>query len=362
MKKGKENRGAKLDALQVACVFLGCVIGAGFASGREIYSYFVVYRERGFLGILVFSAFIFITLFCLTELIVSFRLRNQRQALHLCFGHYAGRVLFIFITSFCFCEFSVMAAGFDALMVEHFDVSRGPGFVVFVFFMYFLLLFGKPALLRLNALLSPVMLWSIVFICIFVLLIKDVGVFQSVIGFERRDMPYMSAMLYWGYNALTGVGVLCALGDMIRDKGGARRVTAYCTLLFVFAVLIVFLALGAYYKEIGLVEMPVLALAGKGGAFVKSLYSVAVAFALITTAAAAAFAVTACAPPEKNPLILFLICAGSFLFFSFDFSYLVDNLYAFFGIAGVVLCFGIIAKYVLVRWETLFKSARPAKK
>ena len=39
-------------------VIIGTIIGAGFASGQEIYSFFNIYKENGFLGIILASILI----------------------------------------------------------------------------------------------------------------------------------------------------------------------------------------------------------------------------------------------------------------------------------------------------------------
>lgn len=357
--KDKKDLEYLKDSFKVACVFLGCVIGAGFASGREIYSYFVVYKADGYKAILTFAVFLFATLWALCNLIVRHKIRNQGEMLGICFGGHAGKIMFVIIIVFCFCEFSVMASGFDALLQEQLQMDKGIGFVFFVILMYFILIFGKSAMVRLNAVLSPFMLWCIVLICVYVLLVQDVGVFAQVVSLIKTRSSYFSAILYWGYNALTGIGLLCALGDFIPDKKRGRAVTLSSALLFIFSVLLVFTALGAYYGEVSVLELPVLYLAGLGGDFIKGIYAAAMACAMITTAAAAAFAVTACAPEGKLPFVSLLICGGAFCLYSYDFSYLIDNLYAFFGLAGIALCAGVIAREGRDRAVTWFRRRDP---
>ena len=43
------------EILSIVLVIIGALIGAGFASGQEIYSFFYTYGEKGIIGIIVTS-------------------------------------------------------------------------------------------------------------------------------------------------------------------------------------------------------------------------------------------------------------------------------------------------------------------
>lgn len=46
------------SVLKVVFVIIGTIIGAGFASGKEIYLFFVIYGKNGMIGILISSILI----------------------------------------------------------------------------------------------------------------------------------------------------------------------------------------------------------------------------------------------------------------------------------------------------------------
>ena len=43
------------EVLKSVFVIVGAVVGAGFASGQEIYSFFNIYNENGLIGIIISS-------------------------------------------------------------------------------------------------------------------------------------------------------------------------------------------------------------------------------------------------------------------------------------------------------------------
>lgn len=41
------------NILKICFVIIGTIIGAGFASGKEIYTFFNIYGPKGFLGLII---------------------------------------------------------------------------------------------------------------------------------------------------------------------------------------------------------------------------------------------------------------------------------------------------------------------
>ena len=47
----EENR--KIGSFEIAMIYVGSIIGAGFASGREIWQYFGVFGKTGIVGLFI---------------------------------------------------------------------------------------------------------------------------------------------------------------------------------------------------------------------------------------------------------------------------------------------------------------------
>ena len=56
-------------SLKKSCLLIGMVVGAGFASGREITDYFLLYGERWKTGIAVSGALFFVYTFAASYII-----------------------------------------------------------------------------------------------------------------------------------------------------------------------------------------------------------------------------------------------------------------------------------------------------
>ena len=49
----KDSKSVNLNIINVALMFVGAIMGAGFASGREIWQFFGVFGAKGKIGVLL---------------------------------------------------------------------------------------------------------------------------------------------------------------------------------------------------------------------------------------------------------------------------------------------------------------------
>mgnify|MGYP006903058778 CR=1 FL=1 len=76
MEEAKAYKKTNLNFLNVALMFVGAIMGAGFASGREIWQFFGVFGKQGRVGILLIAV-MFVVLGMMTA-----DSRNQRYGAH----------------------------------------------------------------------------------------------------------------------------------------------------------------------------------------------------------------------------------------------------------------------------------------
>ena len=57
------------ETISIVLVIIGALVGAGFASGQEIFSFFYLYGENGIYGILIMSILIGILIYRVLKII-----------------------------------------------------------------------------------------------------------------------------------------------------------------------------------------------------------------------------------------------------------------------------------------------------
>lgn len=136
------------------CMLLGCFLGAGFISGREIASYFSKFGNQSIWGVVIATILLFI--FTLFFLILSNKTNSFDKFSRYYFGK-CDRVANIFMAICVLIISSSMFAGTISL-AETFNVNKFV-FVIITFILSFLIVKGNiNSLSRLNVIIMPLIL------------------------------------------------------------------------------------------------------------------------------------------------------------------------------------------------------------
>src|SRR5690625_6287832 len=118
----------------LAATYIGTIVGAGFATGKEIIVFFSVYGNYGTIGIAI-CGFLFI-IAGTKMMIISSRIQaySYKELNNYLFGHRIGQVvnLFVFIVSISIT--SVILSGAGALFHEQLGFSYHFGIIVSILF------------------------------------------------------------------------------------------------------------------------------------------------------------------------------------------------------------------------------------
>ena len=72
-----------IEVISITLVIIGALIGAGFASGQEIFSFFYIYVKNGIYGILIMSILIGIFIYKSLKIIYQKQVYNYNDFLNL---------------------------------------------------------------------------------------------------------------------------------------------------------------------------------------------------------------------------------------------------------------------------------------
>ena len=81
VKMNHERNVTFMNILKVVFVIIGTLIGAGFASGQEIYTFFFSYGIKGILGIVISSTIIGLTIYKTFKIIEKNNIKNYKEFL-----------------------------------------------------------------------------------------------------------------------------------------------------------------------------------------------------------------------------------------------------------------------------------------
>ncbi|TGU91767.1 hypothetical protein EN829_060920, partial [Mesorhizobium sp. M00.F.Ca.ET.186.01.1.1] len=108
---------------QIAFTYIGTVVGAGFASGKEIVEFFVQYGTQGLIGIVIAtSLFVWAGI---RVMLISYRIQanSYQEVSTYLFGHPFGTVFNTLLLTVLLGTTSVMLAATGAIFWESFRLS-----------------------------------------------------------------------------------------------------------------------------------------------------------------------------------------------------------------------------------------------
>ena len=331
--------------LSIAFVYIGLVIGAGFASGREIFEYFSLASRTDFTGIIFaslgFAAISYITM----SLAKRYSVETFDALLSRVSGRFATPVK-LFMNLFMFCGFFIMLAASGVLFESTFNLPPKFGIFLLAALCFLVFVFDLRGIVTVNTVLVPLMIAGMLYLCITSMLFDTKPVSSLYNSISRNFL--VSAICYVSYNTITAGAVLVPLSANAKKRELLRSsVIAGCILGGL--IFLVWSALNIYYDAIFSSEMPLLILAAAHGTISEWIYTAVLFMALCTTAISQGFGILSKFRFKKaldRALAAAIICLGAIPFAGFGFSALISRLYSAFGFLGLGWTAMLMYKYI----------------
>ncbi len=332
------------QVINISAVFIGLVIGAGFASGKEIFEYFSIPSTTDCTGIVIATISFAAICYIIMQLAQKHQCSDFDSLLRILSGRLSPIVRFFMLT-YMFCGFFIMLSACGVLARETFGLSPQSGIWLLALVCFCVFAFDIKGLVAINTILVPLMVAGIVFIC-FASLFQPVPVFSSFNTIKTN--PLISSLCYVSYNTITAGAVLVPLSMTANKKQliGASAISGCILGLLIF---VIWLTMNTFFESLISADMPLLTLSTGRGTITTYIYTAVLFMALCTTAVSQGFGILSKFNFTKSSHRVFaaaILCMLAIPFAGFGFSALVSNLYSAFGYAGLLWTGVIIWKFV----------------
>lgn len=201
---------------QVAATYIGTIVGAGFASGKEVIQFFTQFGEFGTLGVAASGALF--TWIGTKMLIFSSRIKaySFNELMAYIFGERLGTVIQSLIFFIIFGVTGVMLAGAGATFEEQLGLPKQLGIILSVIACLMLLYKGFRGVLWVNSLIVPLM-FSLT-LSLYFRHGADAGYNWLPDGLPDNYHWLIRALSYAAFNMMTALAVLVPLGKEIKDE------------------------------------------------------------------------------------------------------------------------------------------------
>ncbi len=337
------------NPFKVALCIIGTVVGAGFASGQEIMSFFIIYGKKSIFGLIIFALLLLVYLFCLLDTMRRKNISTYKGYLNEILPQKLSPFVELAVALFSLSTFVIMLSGFGEVVHQTHSVPNIVGAVLMSAVCFFVFSKKATGIVNAGAILTPVI---IVFVVIIGILSAYTTLPTGSFNMLKKitDNFFFSSLIYISYNTLSLTPVLVGLKDFIKSKKDIFLISLFSAAILGIMAFFIWYSLVKFEKNIVYNEIPMLDVATYIGNGLSHTYPVVLFAAMLTTAISSGFAFLESANKifkiSYRKLSAFL-CVMSALASQIGFSALISSLYSFFGYIGIAVFIAAIFKYFL---------------
>ena len=257
------------DIAKVVFVIIGTFIGAGFASGQEIYIFFFKYGINGLVGITISSLILGIIISKTLKIIKENNIQNYKEFLDIIINKKYNlkikqqknkkltQFINIIVNTFILVTFFIMIAGFGTYFMQQFGLNQLIGSSILALITYVILNTNVKGVVKASEIIVPILIISVIIIGLMNL--NNLPLLQIKNYLIPNNSPefVLEAMLYASYNSILLIPVLITLNKYIKNKKQTTIIGMISALIILIMSVLIFLLLTKVDVDIENIEMQV---------------------------------------------------------------------------------------------------------
>ena len=315
---------------------IGTLIGAGFASGQEMYLFFFRYGVNGILGLVLCSSLMAGVIYKTFIIIHDKQIHSYKDFLNTIFG--SERLSFIsniIVNAFLLVTFYIMISGFGAYFEQRFQISSVIGASIFSILCFFVLIKDIEGVKKVNSIIVPILI--VVIFIIGILSIKRLDV-TNLVNEKNSFKWILQAIVYCSYNMILVIPVLVSFGKYISSKKQIVIVSILSGVIVFVLAISIFSVLTSVTVDYSKIEMPAVYAIDKNFSWISGIYGSVILLSIFSTAISIGISFLKNITKDRKsfPQIVAIMCISGVLISNFGFSNLVKLLFPVFGYLGII--------------------------
>lgn len=333
------------NVFKIVFVIIGTLIGAGFASGQEIYIFFFSYGIKGFIGIIISSVVMGVLIYKTLGIINKYNINSYKDLLDILIKNKKENKYFNFkniinliINIFILVTFFIMIAGFGAYFEQQFGINSLVGSSILAILNFVIFLTSVKGVIKANELLVPMLIVFLVIIGFINIIDINIVKLGNYIIRTNQSNYILSAIIYASYNSILLIPVLITLKKYINTKKQILFISLIGTIIVILLATIIFLILIRVDVDITKLEMPAVYVVSNIFKFLEIIYGFIILGSIFTTSISlgTSFLQNVSKNKKSYTQIAAIMCITSVLISKIGFSNLINLLYPIFGYLGLI--------------------------
>lgn len=339
------------NIFKVIFVIIGTLIGAGFASGQEMYLFFFSYGMKGLLGILVSCTLIGIVIYKSLVIIDKYQIKTYKEFLEIFIKSKENflnlkNIINIVINVFIIITFFIMIAGFGAYFEQELGISKILGSIILAILCFLIFMTSIKGVVKVNSILVPILIAFVILIGIINITDLNLPELENYIIRTNQSSYFFSAVIYCSYNSILLIPVLITLKNYLSSKRQIGVIAIITSIISIVLSTMIFLLLVRVDVDITKLEMPVVYVVSQMFKALRIVYGLIILSSIFTTAISlgSSFLQNTSKNRKSYTQIALIMCITSVLVSQIGFSNLINFLYPIFGYLGLIQIVGLICK------------------
>ena len=314
-------------------VIVGTVIGAGFASGKEIYTFFNIHGPYGLIGLLISISIIGVVIYKALKIIIQNNISSYSDFVNTISSrsHFINTIFCNVVNIFLAISFVVMVAGFSAYFAQEFNLHHIIGATIIAILSFIVFLKNIDGIVEINKLFIPFLILIILFLGF-----KHFNLFLCFEYYweETKFNWIVSSLLYASYNLIVIIPILIGMKNYIKNLKHAKLISLLVCMFLFFVACTLFLLNNFYFMQIKSLDLPTIFIASNLGLFYKYICGIAILGAIFTTAISSGYGFLSNLSITNRKVyitVTIFMCLLSILLSNLGFSNLLNLLYPILG-------------------------------
>lgn len=329
------------EIFTIVLVIIGALIGAGFASGQEIYSFFYSYGVIGLVGLVITFVLISFIIYKSLKIICENKIDNYDEFLRIFIkNRNVTKAINMVLNILLLVTFYIMIAGFGAYFEQEIGVNKIVGSTILAIMTAIVFFTSVKGVLKVSEYIVPVLIVFIVIIGGMNLVTINYEIEIPVI----KKSWLLSSITYCSYNMILLIPVLISLRNQITRPSNIKHIAIISGIMMITISVMIFMLLTKVDVNISTLEMPIVYAIRTFFAKLKSIYAFIILSSIFTTAISIGIGFLQNVSKSKKSYAQFVafMCITSLLVSNLGFSKLVNFVYPIFGYLGIAQMIFII--------------------